>query len=123
MSKTPEELAEEFSKVNAETDVGALGCYRQGLYEGFLAGYQAAKESNSPEKPDDCNSSNNSDGWISVKDRLPERGENYLVLFRVRGDKHSPAQFEITWFDNTWDFPSTFEVTHWMPMPKPPEEV
>jgi hypothetical protein len=51
--KTPEELAEEFSKVNAETDVGALGCYRQGLYEGFLAGYQAAASQ-----------------WISVGDRI-----------------------------------------------------
>ena len=52
MSKTPKELAEEFSKVNAGTDVGALGCYRQGLYEGFLAGYQAAM--NSLKKPDSC---------------------------------------------------------------------
>jgi|LakMenE01Jun11ns_1017448.scaffolds.fasta_scaffold9761991_4 hypothetical protein len=82
----------------------------------------ADKVINSPEKPDGCNSSNNSNGWISVKDRLPEDGENYLVLFRVRGDKHSPFQFEITWFDNTWDFPSTLEVTHYLPLPAAPKE-
>jgi hypothetical protein len=42
--KTPEQMAEEFSKVNTSSVGGALGCYRQGLFEGFLAGYKAAQE-------------------------------------------------------------------------------
>jgi hypothetical protein len=80
--KTPEELAKEFSKVNAETDVGALGCYRQGLYEGFLAGYQAAASQ-----------------WISVKESLPLFISQFLAV-----SKHG-RQF-ICWFDHetiTWD--------------------
>ena len=52
MSKTPEELAEEYSKVNTSLVGGALGSYRQGLFEGFLDGYEAGM--NSPEKPDSC---------------------------------------------------------------------
>lgn len=42
--KTPEEMAAEFSKFEATYGVGSeLLSYRQGLYEGFLAGYKAAK--------------------------------------------------------------------------------
>jgi hypothetical protein len=44
MSKTPEEMAAEFSKFDSATDIGTdLGSYRQGLFEGFLAGYKAAQ--------------------------------------------------------------------------------
>lgn len=43
--KTIEEQAAEFSKFDPATDIGTdLDSYRQGLFEGFLAGYQAAKE-------------------------------------------------------------------------------
>ena len=56
--KTPEQMAEEYGASPHEKDA-------------FLAGYQAAM--NSPGKPDGWNSSNNSNGWISVKDRLPTR--------------------------------------------------
>lgn len=101
MSKAPEEMAEEYaSSITRESE----RFIRSDVEYAFFAGYKAA----APQ-------------LISVKDRLPECGENYLVLFRVRGDKHSPVQFEITWFDNTWDFPSTFEVTHWMPLPNLPK--
>lgn len=45
-SKTPEDLAREFSKFDAATDTGSdLGSYRQGLFEGYLAGYKAGFES------------------------------------------------------------------------------
>lgn len=60
--KTPDQMAKEFSRFDAVTDVGTdLGSYRQGLFEGYIAGYKAAQESNSLEKPD---------GWIPVKDKL-----------------------------------------------------
>lgn len=43
--KTPEEMAAEFSKFEATYGVGSeLLSYRQGLYEGFLAGYKAAQD-------------------------------------------------------------------------------
>lgn len=42
--KTIEDQARAFSKFDSATDIGTdLGSYRQGLFEGFLAGYRAAK--------------------------------------------------------------------------------
>jgi hypothetical protein len=83
--------------------------------DGFYQGYQAAKESNSPVKPD---------GWISVKDRLPPK--DTIVLF------YRPTIFTAVmygfWDNDRWyeagDIVAILpdEVNHWMPLPKPPEE-
>ena len=68
-------------------------------------------------------------GWISVKDRLPEN-EQYVILWTKTGvmkyakylddEPHRPW---ITYDENgscrAWDN----VVTHWMPMPEPPKEV
>jgi hypothetical protein len=106
MTKTPEELAEEFSKVNAGTDVGALGCYRQGLYEGYLAGYQAA----APQ-------------WILVKDRLPEYENDYLLAFRIKDFRDRLIEVDRFWFGHRgWDVPNSYEVLAWMPLPAAPRE-
>lgn len=61
-------------------------------------------------------------GWISVKDRLPqEEGE---VLVALHGTVHLAWYFSAT---KQWQTPSgtvcgTDDVTHWMPLPKPPKE-
>ena len=71
--------------------------------------------------------------WISVKDRLPDNDESDLVLAVVNG--HPTNLIEIMgayqfaeyskkygWVIESyplWDNP---EVTHWMPLPEPPEE-
>ena len=63
--------------------------------------------------------------WISVKDRLPERGVEVLVTDGIH--------YMVTWCENTndgvkWvDNYYTYvnvrfkEVTHWMPLPEPPK--
>ena len=61
--------------------------------------------------------------WISVDDRLPEEKGRYLTANKRFGDE--TVVFDL-WFgggfwyvdeeDNVFDF----EVTHWMPMPNPP---
>ena len=61
--KTPEQMADAFIDLCNDDD-------RVIAKASVLAGYQAAV--NSPEKLDSSNSSNNSNGWISVKERLPE---------------------------------------------------
>ena len=147
--KTPEELAEEF--VNQE-DTGS-DTFAHGLRNGFLAGYQAGKEAmldaqsrmdgaidrmfqratgNSPEKPEGFNSSNNSNGWISVKDRLPEDGA-YLVCYKG----HIVSLAELVTRPNSskfWNIVDPYRIscvdvlsrfdnpTYWMPLPTAPEE-
>ena len=73
--------------------------------------------------------------WISVKDKLPKADGVYIVYVQ---DENSPAS-EGVWYDNvvvvaeyafgewTWrensnDFDITDIVTHWMPLPEPPED-
>lgn len=69
-------------------------------------------------------------GWISVKDRLPEESKNVLVY--CKGGYMSSVSFSHMWkafnhFDSQGD-PTEgdnhcfLDVTHWMPMPEPPEE-
>lgn len=58
-------------------------------------------------------------GWISVKDRLPEPHTNVLFFGRYG--------FFIGWYSylmkkwRTDECSEVQEVTHWMPLPKPPE--
>lgn len=60
--------------------------------------------------------------WISVKERLPEEGEDVLVYL-------GEGIFEICWTlkDGFWEtrdsYLDTDAVTHWMPLPEPPKEV
>jgi hypothetical protein len=118
----------------------------------------ADKMMNSPEKQDSCehildmekmvdvNSSNNSNGWISVKERLPNlektsrslRRESSCILLTSYGNVYAAHLCE-DWndrslfifeactcncraFDMDTDEWKLDQVTHWMPMPKPPEE-
>jgi hypothetical protein len=116
--KTPEELAEEF--VNQE-DTGS-DTFAHGLRNGFLAGYRAASE---------LNSSNNSNGWISVKDRLPEADELVICFGRAfcqngpsveQGRYNKWGQWQNCEWDGCGGYEYFDEVTHWMPLPKPPEK-
>ena len=137
MIKTPEELAEEYASDEYEYDAAK---------EAFLAGYKAAQEhahaaleeaeakmqelqdqlaDADKVMPDSCkhildmSKMVDVNGWISVNDRLPECGDNYIIL---KDDGVSPYTFAIAWFDRTWDFPNASEITHWMPLPQPPKE-
>ena len=71
--------------------------------------------------------------WISVKDRLPDNKEHDWVLAQVvedNGYMHIPKVMEYRqlrndWFEETYGWLSEhnglFSVTHWMPLPNPPE--
>ena len=83
--------------------------------------------------------------WISVKDRLPEMGEHYqsedvLVCIDYRPDDPDTTEdtyvsidhvafncfgqggFSCERDDPRDGEPSPYFVTHWMPLPEPPEE-
>ena len=54
--------------------------------------------------------------WISVKDRLPEHGEEAICI-AADGDMMIGKYTEWGWM-----FPCYFEdLTHWMPLPLPPK--
>lgn len=92
-------------------------------------GVTFAKDTNVPTK------------WISVKDRLPDKNGQYLVrrkicvtvTFDVIGfakdarkiDKHDfRKNWKDVWYyyDSEYGFLTSDNVTHWMPLPEPPEE-
>ena len=69
--------------------------------------------------------------WVSVEDRLPERNGEYIVTACDEGEPYD----EIIWNDTvvvcaeyykgcwTWEeYSLDGIVTHWMPLPEPPEE-
>lgn len=122
MSKTPEQLAEEYCDTKQLSHVERLL-----MTEGFLAGYKAAQQ------------------WISVSDRLPEleygfamRRESECVLIASDGNVHVAHLCE-KWCDRTQlifqacdcdcrghdmeqDEWGLDQVTHWMELPAPPKE-
>ena len=55
--------------------------------------------------------------WISVNDRLPERHGEYLVSRRCRPKGWVCMYAPIGWIVN-----NGYPVTHWMPLPDPPED-
>lgn len=65
------------------------------------------------------------DGWVSVKDRLPE--ENLGACIVYDGFKVQHADHYIIDGEHLWNTPDCYEseeirgVTHWMPLPEPPK--
>lgn len=62
--------------------------------------------------------------WISVEERLPEQNRVVLVALRLGGKKtvRIGAMAQICgWWDEC-GLVSNASVTHWMPLPEPPEE-
>ena len=63
--------------------------------------------------------------WISVNERLPENGHN--VLFCKKDGNVSEGHYERRaglnmWCQYRWSCSIPVEkVTHWMPLPEPPE--
>ena len=61
--------------------------------------------------------------WISVTERLPEKGEEVLVFdTRENWTGFAWLRPDETWTALGFDFPLDLgEVTHWMPLPQPPK--
>lgn len=76
--------------------------------------------------------------WISVNDRMPSESDRYLIYSQRSEHRHNLAAYDYPYpccksniayynvHDNFWKWSSfnqdlPFPVTHWMPLPKPPE--
>lgn len=61
--------------------------------------------------------------WISVKDRLPEEGVPVLVCRLIMTSvkyQQEAVYIEEDWQDGIY-FYGISNVTHWMPLPEPPD--
>jgi hypothetical protein len=61
-------------------------------------------------------------GWVSVKDRLPEKSGRYLV-YAKEGERETHRT--IAPFHKAFHLSGRmayWKVTHWMPLPEPPKE-
>lgn len=55
--------------------------------------------------------------WVSVDDRLPEAHGEYLASRRCR-----PLGWVCTYASVGWIVNKDYPITHWMPLPTPPQE-
>ena len=116
MSKTPEELAEKYTKDWWGNLPEAEGM-RKSARENFLAGYKAAQEQLG-------STSATLNNWISVKDRLPEQNLNVLAWIKLGTSQYpfietASGNPEIC---SGWKHYNKDQVTHWQPLPEPPKE-
>lgn len=61
--------------------------------------------------------------WIQVKDALPPMGKKVLVAFHDSGGSVVDAAWlcsNFEWDVANWEVPNSL-ITHWMPLPQPPE--
>lgn len=63
----------------------------------------------------------NESPWISVKDKLPEEDDNYLVYgASYLGSIINGSDYFDVELGDWWEHPHD-QITHWMSLPKPPE--
>jgi hypothetical protein len=60
--------------------------------------------------------------WISVRERLPDGNGVFLVSLKESGYENL-VYFDVrSYADGEWrNIPDKFTVSHWMPLPEPPE--
>lgn len=131
--KTPEEMAEEFFE-NWQPEKPKYKRPKARQYalekitECFLAGYQAAKDQFA-DADKVMNSPNNSNGWIHINERWPEPEILVLVYIpcaaewqQVRTTMRLRPVGKHNGLIPEFSTVPPKAVTHWQPLPKPPED-
>jgi hypothetical protein len=128
--KTPEEMAydygEKFDGVEiSKNDINIA------WYEGYKAAQDQLADADKV-MPDTCEhildmgKMVDVNGWISVKDRLPEIGEWVLINGPEVCQRIEPPsaswKAEYAWNTDHESFYYPEDITHWMPLPEPPKE-
>ena len=64
--------------------------------------------------------------WIPVTERLPENWTSVIVHRKDGGifiwEYFNTSPTDECWIDDSMNVYSFYDVTHWMPLPEPPEE-
>lgn len=60
--------------------------------------------------------------WISVEERLPEKGDVVLAMWHGEMEFARYAPHRLGWYNLATRYDSPNAVTHWMPLPEPPKE-
>jgi hypothetical protein len=123
MTKTPEEMAEEFAEFFA-------GERRKTIAKkSWWTGYEAAKEHAHAALEEAEVKLDQAPQWISVKDRLPEinnrMSEDVLMLNKYGQMGVKPFEIMNNKIVVDWGEAGTrplSDFTHWMPLPAAPEE-
>ncbi|HFI1722204.1 TPA: DUF551 domain-containing protein [Escherichia coli] len=124
------------SEVYALGRTAGWNACRAAMLQGKSEQPQNAQQ-NIPENIPGGNSPVTPDGWISCSERMPEMGERQCYMLAADFKNNYPPNIPNTqvgvygdWFNDgnpTWDDGDgedlyLKEVTHWMPLPEPPQE-
>ena len=122
MTKTPEQMAEDWllgrwyavhdPTISGESKVAFLAGYKAGQEHPFQFQTKMWVDPIGPQ-----------DRWISVKERLPEDGQDVLAC--VNGQVLISYVHGMKGFSNEWGLAENGETiwpSHWMPLPEPPED-
>ncbi|HAU9416864.1 TPA: DUF551 domain-containing protein [Escherichia coli] len=112
MSTTLEQwLEQQHGKI--DVDCGCVST--ETLMHWMRVAYEAG---NSPVTPD---------GWISCSDRMPDDGQHVIILcdgaFVLYAQYRDSEFFDVVRNGEEFFETQSRNVTHWMPLPEPPQEV
>ena len=109
-------MKKEFEKIVERFEESYINCFYPGDYK-FNNAIDKAKEI-VQEVAEEHNG-----GWISVKDRLPDKAGSYLVIGKSGGATvtrwYMPSEF---YPEGHFGGNSTDYIRYWMPRPEPPKE-
>lgn len=114
-SPTGGETSFTFDAVEARDFIdGGWSCQEYVELERFQNAMLQGDDSNSPVIPD---------GWVACSERMPEDNAEQEVLACFKGgDISTLYYFEGRWDDAYGIVPIRQDVTHWMPLPAPPQK-
>ncbi|EAA3703172.1 DUF551 domain-containing protein [Salmonella enterica subsp. enterica serovar Newport] len=110
---------------------GIIGMHECGFVEGWNACRAAMlhgveQPQNARQNIPDGNSPVIPDGWISCSERMPDNDESKpIAIFtgKCLGQGMFVATYDDDGFFDYWGGMEIIGVTHWMPLPEPPQEV
>lgn len=59
--------------------------------------------------------------WISVEDKWPQNGE-WILVYLSDGNMICGSYYDAMGFALDYYYEDMGQITHWMPLPEPPEE-